>query len=837
MASIIRVKRSTGTTAPASLNYGEVAYTVGSGTQANLGQRLFIGDASNTPQLIGGEYYTDLMSHAPGSIAAAANAATASNGFVAILDQNRKVDQWNVDNLTIDGNTFSSTNTDGDINLDPNGTGEIVIPDDTFLTFGTSKDSKIEYDENGTDQLNITGADVRINITTESLDKDTGALIVEGGVGIEKNLNVGGSFSSSGITTVNLPDNTDNAYLIQEGTNKYVEIDTTDNSELLALGNDLASVNIIVEDNTANAFLVKEGTSEYIALDTTNGSELITFSTANVDFDNDVNIDGGDLTTNQTTFNLLNTNATTINAFGAATTANIATAGTAIDIGATSGTTSINNNLDVDLDLNVDGGDITTNQTTFNLLNTNATTVNAFGAATNIDIGAATGTVSINNATVDLDGDLNVDGGDITTNVTGTFNLLETNATTINFAGAATDLNIGAATGKVTVRSTDQSTSVDTGALEVDGGVGIAKNLYVGGDINHTGTFGNIGGAIIDNVGISSNVISTRAGGGNVLYIDPYPDGLSNEGLVVVKGDLQVDGTTTTVNSTSVTANEAIFKLGDVTSVRTVTAEVATGVSTITVDSVVGINTGDVISGDAAIPGATSVNSYDPVTKIITLSANTTAGITTTTQLTVTHAYDTNTDRGISFNYNTSSGSGNNKLGFFGYNDSAGENSAAPERAWTYIPDAANSNSVMTGTRGNLDIKGIYYQTGDFSTHGIVYFDSNGLQTSSAAPSSNTITSTQILTAVTEIVLTLDGTHSFTEGAQITQLSNSSAYGMVKTTTTSSNTVTLIGVQGTFDTTNDLVADGTTTGRNPTNVSTTYTDKPIWTSTLDGGTF
>ena len=837
MASIIRVKRSTGTTAPASLNYGEVAYTVGSGTQANLGQRLFIGDASNTPQLIGGEYYTDLMSHAPGSIAAAANAATASNGFVAILDQNRKVDQWNVDNLTIDGNTFSSTNTDGDINLDPNGTGEIVIPDDTFLTFGTSKDSKIEYDENGTDQLNITGADVRINITTESLDKDTGALIVEGGVGIEKNLNVGGSFSSSGITTVNLPDNTDNAYLIQEGTNKYVEIDTTDNSELLALGNDLASVNIIVEDNTANAFLVKEGTSEYIALDTTNGSELITFSTANVDFDNDVNIDGGDLTTNQTTFNLLNTNATTINAFGAATTANIATAGTAIDIGATSGTTSINNNLDVDLDLNVDGGDITTNQTTFNLLNTNATTVNAFGAATNIDIGAATGTVSINNATVDLDGDLNVDGGDITTNVTGTFNLLETNATTINFAGAATDLNIGAATGKVTVRSTDQSTSVDTGALEVDGGVGIAKNLYVGGDINHTGTFGNIGGAIIDNVGISSNVISTRAGGGNVLYIDPYPDGLSNEGLVVVKGDLQVDGTTTTVNSTSVTANEAIFKLGDVTSVRTVTAEVATGVSTITVDSVVGINTGDVISGDAAIPGATSVNSYDPVTKIITLSANTTAGITTTTQLTVTHAYDTNTDRGISFNYNTSSGSGNNKLGFFGYNDSAGENSAAPERAWTYIPDATNSNSVMTGTRGNLDIKGIYYQTGDFSTHGIVYFDSNGLQTSSAAPSSNTITSTQILTAVTEIVLTLDGTHSFTEGAQITQLSNSSAYGMVKTTTTSSNTVTLIGVQGTFDTTNDLVADGTTTGRNPTNVSTTYTDKPIWTSTLDGGTF
>ena len=774
MASIIRVKRSTGTTAPGSLNYGEVAYTVGSGTQANLGQRLFIGDNSNTPQLIGGEYYTDLMSHAPGTIAASANASTASNGFVAILDQNRKVDQWNVDNLTLDGNTFSSTNTDGDITIDPNGSGEIVIPDDTFLTFGTSKDAKFEYDENGTDQLNYTGADFRINVTTESTSKDTGALIVEGGVGIEKNLHVGGSFTQSGIATVNLPDNTDDAYLIQQGSDKYLEVDTTNGSELLALGNDLASVNILVEDNVTNAFLVKEGSSEYIALDTTNGSELITFSTANVDFDNDVNIDGGDLTTNQTSFNLLNTNATTVNAFGAATT---------LVIGNASG------NFNVD----------------------------------------ATGNT-------DLGGDLNVDGNDLTTSQS-TFNLLETTATTINFAGAATDLNIGASTGKVTVRSTDQSTSVDTGALEVDGGVGIAKNLYVGGDINHTGTFGNTGGAIIDNVGISSNVISTRAGGGNVLYIDPYPDGLSNEGLVVVKGDLQVDGTTTTVNSTSVTANEAIFTLGDVTSVRTVTAEVATGVTTVTVDSTVGINTGDIISGDSAIPGSTSVSSYDPATKIITLSASTTAGITTTTQLTVTHAYDTNTDRGISFNYNTSSGSGNNKLGFFGYNDSAGENSAAPERAWTYIPDASNNNSVISGTRGNLDIKGIYYQTGDFSTHGIVYFDSDGLQTSSAAPSSNTITSTQVLTAVTEIVLTLDSTHSFTQGAQITQLSNSSAYGMVKTTTSSSNSVTLIGVQGTFDTTNDLVADGTNTSRNPTNVSTTYTDKPIWTSTLDGGTF
>ena len=46
MASIIRVKRSTGTAAPGSLNYGEVANTVGVGTHGNKGGRTFIGDNS-----------------------------------------------------------------------------------------------------------------------------------------------------------------------------------------------------------------------------------------------------------------------------------------------------------------------------------------------------------------------------------------------------------------------------------------------------------------------------------------------------------------------------------------------------------------------------------------------------------------------------------------------------------------------------------------------------------------------------------------------------------------------------------------------------------------------
>ena len=44
MASIIRVKRSTGTSAPGSLNFGELGLTVGVGTHGNLGGRVFAGD-------------------------------------------------------------------------------------------------------------------------------------------------------------------------------------------------------------------------------------------------------------------------------------------------------------------------------------------------------------------------------------------------------------------------------------------------------------------------------------------------------------------------------------------------------------------------------------------------------------------------------------------------------------------------------------------------------------------------------------------------------------------------------------------------------------------------
>ena len=84
--NIIKIKRTTGATAPSSLNAGELAFSGGTGTQSNLGQRLFIGDPanSNAVTVIGGNYFSNLMDHAHGT-------TTASSAL--IVDANKSTSE------------------------------------------------------------------------------------------------------------------------------------------------------------------------------------------------------------------------------------------------------------------------------------------------------------------------------------------------------------------------------------------------------------------------------------------------------------------------------------------------------------------------------------------------------------------------------------------------------------------------------------------------------------------------------------------------------------------------------------------------------------------------
>ena len=130
----------------------------------------------------------------------------------------------------------------------------------------------------------------------------------------------------------------------------------------------------------------------------------------------------------------------------------------------------------------------------------------------------------------------------------------------------------------------------------------------------------------------------------------------------------------------------------------------------------------------------------------------------------VTANVDTNTDRGVAFTYNTSSGAGNNKQGFFGYIDAdTNTNSNAPARSFTFIPDATIVGDTVTGTRGALDVADIYFQTGGYDTtgNGIVYFDTTGKQVGAAGTAAGITTSNFILTTdannIPKWTTTIDG--------------------------------------------------------------------------------
>jgi|TARA_R110002074_G_C12514402_1_gene663674 hypothetical protein len=84
MANTIQIKRSTGSAAPGSLANGELAHTQGSGLYSNVGGRLLIGDASGI-EVIGGEYFTTMLDHAPGVLTATSGLITDSDSALSSL--------------------------------------------------------------------------------------------------------------------------------------------------------------------------------------------------------------------------------------------------------------------------------------------------------------------------------------------------------------------------------------------------------------------------------------------------------------------------------------------------------------------------------------------------------------------------------------------------------------------------------------------------------------------------------------------------------------------------------------------------------------------------------
>jgi hypothetical protein len=293
-----------------------------------------------------------------------------------------------------------------------------------------------------------------------------------------------------------------------------------------------------------------------------------------VDIGGDLAVNGGDITSNATTFNILATTATIVN---------FATSASTLNVGWINGTTTVRNQLVVSTNTNATstttgalrvaggagfGGVVHASGMKISSFTTNSNSTDAipldvqgswirigdastdFNPASGIGIKlhnsgvihyslALTGTnFVISNTGVDgnqllpatrtdlvtvgntgnidvagagtFGGDVAINGGDLTTNQS-TFNLVNSGVTTLNVAGAGTAITVGSTVGYTNIRNlttitnTANATTVTNGALQVAGGVGIQGNLYVGGTI-----VGNV--SVTGSITTASNIAGGTAG-------------------------------------------------------------------------------------------------------------------------------------------------------------------------------------------------------------------------------------------------------------------------------------------------------------------------------------
>lgn len=200
MATIIKIKNSGTSGAPSAVATGEFAYSFQNGSQANGGDRLYIGTGTETAgaaaniEVIGGKYFTAMLDHVHGT-------NTASSAV--ILDSNQKIDVWNVDNLTMNGNSITSTDTNGDITLDPNGTGNINLTGPVVHTAGdfsatTNTAGNITLDATSTGTVSLIGA-----VSINGALAQTGNSSVTGLLNVD-NLRLDGNTISSTDTNGNI---------------------------------------------------------------------------------------------------------------------------------------------------------------------------------------------------------------------------------------------------------------------------------------------------------------------------------------------------------------------------------------------------------------------------------------------------------------------------------------------------------------------------------------------------------------------------------------------------------------------------------------------------------
>lgn len=472
--------------------------------------------------------------------------------------------QVDADNIRIDGNTISSTNTDGNITLDPNGDGYVqiagtnglVIPVGTTaeqgpavdgairlnsttgqfegfsannwsslggvrsvdgLTYITAEsspdasDDTLSFVTNGTERFFIdtdsaefdSTVDVRIDSGTNATSSSTGALVVAGGVGIGEDLYVGGSltvlgsvnmgsatFSSINNTPIGDTTAAAGSFTTLNASSTFTVTATTQSTDkdtgavIVEGGVGIEKRLNVGEDITTDADLdVKGGTISQ------NNTAAIEMTGANVEIKGDLTVTGNDINSSSAT-------AITLSDANVEVVGDLTVGGN--DILASDGTTAVTlsdstGNVAIAGDLRVNGNDIQSSvgSTAITLSGADVTVQGDLTVNGNTIKSSSANAIELSGANVqvlgnaDVDGDLNVDGtAQIDGNTTIGVDKFKVFASTGNTEIAGTMALAGTFTinsDKFQVQSANGNTSI-AGTLIVTGESTFNSNVSAGGN-------------------------------------------------------------------------------------------------------------------------------------------------------------------------------------------------------------------------------------------------------------------------------------------------------------------------------------------------------------------
>ena len=236
--NVIKIKRTTGATAPSSLAAGELAFSGGSGTQGNMGQRLFIGDPanSNAVTVIGGNYFSNLMDHAHGT-------TTASS--VLIVDANKSTSELRTSALYLgtSGSDTLVTATATEINSALDGittVTELNLLDGSIAgTVVASKGVVVDANKDIASFRNVT---LTGELSAATLDI-SGNIDIDGVANLD-NTDIDGSLTVDGAVDIN-------ATTFDIDATDDIDIDTSDTTGGIAIGTANSGVPISIGHTTS----------------------------------------------------------------------------------------------------------------------------------------------------------------------------------------------------------------------------------------------------------------------------------------------------------------------------------------------------------------------------------------------------------------------------------------------------------------------------------------------------------------------------------------------------------------------------------------------------------